>query len=407
MRRTEDMPPEWQRRNPPTIQTGNDLRNKEFPPISWAVPGVLPAGVTLFGGREKMGKSWLAFGLCIAVAAGGYALGKMPVEKGPSLYLSLEDPERRLHKRIRRLASDDTDLSDFHYATGWPTADRGGVDDLDGWLEENQRCRLVAIDTLKRIRPRSSGKRNPYEEDYEAIQPFATLAAKHNTAIVVLHHLNQQSEPHDPFDAFSGSAGLTAAADGIWLLTRKRGDADAFLMVDGKDIEEPQELALGWDAATCAWKVQGDAATYRLNKERREIVEVMEAWDEPMGPKAVANALDKDYDQTRQLMYKMAGDGQLTQEGYGKYVVAQGTVYIDNIGNTSPNGSGVNDVNDVNAPYREKRNGRHPLLADEQNRLFHKWVDEGMAEKDALNAVKKRMQREEIVNEEKDSSRRP
>lgn len=378
MRYTDDMPPEWQRRNPPTIYKGNDLRAKEFPPVSWAVPGVLPAGVTLFGGREKMGKSWLAFGLCIAVATGGYALGKMPVEQGPALYLSLEDPERRLHKRIRRLASDDTDLSDFHYATGWPTTDQGGIDDLDAWLVSNPQCRLIAADTLKRIRPRTSGKRNPYEEDYEAIQPFATLAAEHNVAVILLHHLNQQAEPHDPFDAFSGSAGLTAAADGIWLLTRKRGDADAFLMVDGKDIEEPQELALGWDAATCSWTAQGDAATYRLNKERREIIELLEKWDEPMRPKAVATELDKDYDQTRQLMYKMAGDGQLAQEGYGKYVVAQGPVYIDNIDNTSEdsdggsvyidntvytstNGSGVNDVNDVNAP--NTGNGHSPPLS--------------------------------------------
>src|SRR5215217_7087679 len=190
MRRTDDMPREWQRRNPPTIQTGNDLRNKEFPPISWAVPGVLPAGVTLFGGREKMGKSWLAFGLCIAVATGGVALGKMAVEPGDALYLSLEDPERRLHKRIRRLADDDADLSRLHIATEWKPADRGGVEDLDAWLSANRGCRLVAVDTLKRIRHRSSGKRNPYEEDYEAVQPFATLAAKHNVALVILHHLN-------------------------------------------------------------------------------------------------------------------------------------------------------------------------------------------------------------------------
>jgi len=371
------MPEDWIKRNPPTIQTGNDLRNKEFPPVSWAVPGVLPAGVTLFGGREKMGKSWLAFGLCIAVATGGYALGKMPVGQGDALYLSLEDPERRLHKRIRRLADDDADLSKLHIATDWDTADRGGIEDLDAWLIAHRQCRLVVIDTLKRIRSRSSGRRNPYEEDYEAVQPFAALASKHNVALVILHHLNQQSEPHDPFDAFSGSAGLTAAADGIWLLTRKRGDADAFLMIDGKDIEDPQELALGWDAQTCSWTAKGDAATYRLNKERREIVEVMASWDEPMGPKAVADALSKNYDQTRQLMYKMAGDGQLTQEGYGKYVVAQGPVYIGNIGNTSTTGTGVNDVNDVNTPYTGNGNSP-PLSADEGNERVQRLIDQGM-----------------------------
>jgi len=233
---------------PPVTFTGNELRNKEFPPVTWAVPDLLPAGVTLFGGREKMGKSWLAFGMCIAVATGGYALGKVPVEQGEALYLSLEDPERRLHKRVSRLAREDTDLARFHYTTEWPAADRGGLRHLDAWLEDHPTCRLVVGDTLKRIRPRTSGRRNLYDEDYEAVQPFVALAAKHNVAIVLIHHLNQQAEPHDPFDAFSGSSGLPAAAEHIWLLTRKRGDADAYLLVDGKDIEERQELALGWDA---------------------------------------------------------------------------------------------------------------------------------------------------------------
>ena len=104
---------------PPVTFTGNELRDKEFPPIKWAVPDLLPAGVTLFGGREKMGKSWLGFSLGIAVATGGYALGKVPVEQGDALYLSLEDPERRLYERIRRLAREDTDLAHFHYTTEW------------------------------------------------------------------------------------------------------------------------------------------------------------------------------------------------------------------------------------------------------------------------------------------------
>jgi AAA domain len=341
----------------------------------WAIPSILPAGGTLFGGREKMGKSWLAFGLCIAVATGGYALGKMPVEQGHALYLSLEDPERRLHKRIRRLASDDTDLSHFHYATEWNPADRDGVKHLDIWLEENEGCRLLVIDTLKRIRPRTSGRRSPYEEDYEAVQPFVTLAAKHNAAIVVLHHLNQQAEPHDPFDAFSGSAGLTAAADGIWLLTRKRGDADAYLMVDGKDIEEPQELALGWDATTCSWAAQGDAATYRLNKERREIIELLIREDEAMGPKAVAELLGKGYDATKQMMKRMSDDGQLKQEGYGKYVPSSlGGSHSSHPGHSSTHGSGVTGVTP-------------PVSADETNERVQRLIDQGVSEKWAIAEV--------------------
>src|SRR5918995_1901619 len=214
----------------PITFTGNQLRDKEFPPVTWAIPDLLPAGVTLFGGREKTGKTWLGFNLGIAVATGGYALGKIPVEQGDALYLSLEDPERRLYKRIRRLSRQETDLARFHYATKWNAADRGGIEHLDAWLEEHPACRLVVGDTLKRIRPRTSGRRNMYDEDYEAVQPFVRLASEHNVAVVLIHHLNQQSDPHDPFDAFTGSTGLTAAAEGIMLLTRKRGDADAFLM---------------------------------------------------------------------------------------------------------------------------------------------------------------------------------
>jgi hypothetical protein len=370
MRRPEDMPREWRRPNPPQTFTGNELRDKEFPPVSWAIPDILPAGVTLFGGREKMGKSWLGFSLCIAVATGGYALGKMPVERGISLYLSLEDPERRLHKRISRLAGDEVDLGGFHYATEWATADQGGVEVLDAWLDEHPSTRLVVVDTLKRIRPRTSGKRNPYEDDYDALQPFVPLASKHNTAIVVLHHLNQQSEPHDPFDAFSGTSGLTAATEQIWLLTRKRGDADAYLMIDGKDIEEPQELALGWDAVTCSWTVQGDAQTYRLNKERREIVELLEREDEPMGPKAVAELLGKGYDATKQMMKRMSDDGQLKQEGYGKYVPSSlGSSHSSHSSHSSTNGLGVTGVTGVTPP----------LSADEVNERVQRLIDEGVA----------------------------
>jgi hypothetical protein len=250
---TAKMPEEWrlppQERNQkvPTTFTGNQLRDKVFPPFTWAVPDILPAGVTLFGGREKMGKSWLAFGLCIAVASGGVALGTKRVEAGDALYLSLEDGERRMHRRINKLASADADLSRFHYKTEWEPADRGGVEDLDAWLEDHPDTRLVVIDTLKRIRPWTSGRRNMYDDDCDSLQPFVPLGNKHNVACMVIHHLNQQSNPDDPFDWFSGSAGLVAAAEGILLFRRKRGDGDAYLTVDGKDIEERTELALKWD----------------------------------------------------------------------------------------------------------------------------------------------------------------
>ncbi|MGZ6969310.1 MAG: AAA family ATPase [Acidimicrobiia bacterium] len=83
-----------------TEWSARDLLAADFPPIKWAVDGVLADGLNLVAGSPKVGKSWLALGLAIAVASGGRALGKIPVERGDALYLALEDPPRRLKRRL-------------------------------------------------------------------------------------------------------------------------------------------------------------------------------------------------------------------------------------------------------------------------------------------------------------------
>jgi len=332
---------------PPITHTGNELRSKVFPPVRWAIPEMLAEGVTLFGGREKMGKSWLALGLCIATATGGHALGKVPVEQGESLYISLEDNERRLQDRVKTLTYEDTDLGMLHYADGWLRSDEGGTEQFEMFLTDHPGTRLVVVDTLKKIRPHTSGRRNMYDVDYEAIEPFVGLASQHNVAIVLVHHLNQNPDPADPYDAFSGSSRLTAAVEDILLLTRERGQADGYLTVDGKDIKDRQELALGWDANVCTWTIQGQAEQYKLSKARQEILRVVELTDEPVTPTYVADALGKNFNAVKKTMWEMSRDGQLSSTGSGRYTLVTG-----NPGNPlKPGGtSGVTEVTEVTAP---------------------------------------------------------
>jgi hypothetical protein len=338
---------------PPITHTGNELRQKVFPPVRWAIPEMLAEGVTLFGGREKMGKSWLALGLCIATATGGYALGKVPVEQGESLYISLEDNERRLQDRVKTLTDEDTDLDMLHYAAGWLRSDEGGTEQLDMFLTDHPDTRLVVVDTLKKIRPYTSGRRNMYDVDYEAIEPFVGLASQHNVAIVLVHHLNQNPDPADPYDAFSGSSGLTAAVEGILLLTRERGQADGYLTVDGKDIKDRQELALGWDANVCTWTIQGEAEQYKLSKARQEILHIVEITDEPVTPTYVADALGKNFNAVKKTMWEMSRDGQLSSTGSGRYTLVTGNPgnpsNLLKAGSTSP----VTEVTEVTAPTEE------------------------------------------------------
>ena len=107
----------------------------ELPPVKWVVPDLLPEGVTLLAGKPKLGKSWLAFGLAVAVASGGVVLGTKRVERGEALYLALEDNQRRLQKRLGKLLGGDGAPEGLTHIYGVAAARRGrrrgagGVDD--------------------------------------------------------------------------------------------------------------------------------------------------------------------------------------------------------------------------------------------------------------------------------------
>jgi RecA-family ATPase len=90
-----------------TSWTAAELLAADIPQPKWAIEGLLPEGLAFFAGAPKLGKSWFALGLGIAVASGGYALGKIPVDEGEILYLALEDNPRRLQSRLRVLLGDD------------------------------------------------------------------------------------------------------------------------------------------------------------------------------------------------------------------------------------------------------------------------------------------------------------
>ena len=66
------------------IFSAAELQGRVFPPIKWIVPGILPEGLTLLAGKPKLGKSWLALDIAVAVASGGSVLGR-ECEPGPVL----------------------------------------------------------------------------------------------------------------------------------------------------------------------------------------------------------------------------------------------------------------------------------------------------------------------------------
>jgi hypothetical protein len=108
-----------------TSWSASELLNAEFKAPRFAVDGLIPEGLAFMCGAPKLGKSWLALGLSIAVAGGGMALGSVQVERGETLYLALEDSPRRLQSRLRILLADDHAPHGLQIETAWPRLNEG------------------------------------------------------------------------------------------------------------------------------------------------------------------------------------------------------------------------------------------------------------------------------------------
>ena len=66
----------------PTLVSAADLVAREFKPPKWAVPDLVPEGLSILAGKPKTGKSWLALDFAVAVAAGSAALGNVSCDQG-------------------------------------------------------------------------------------------------------------------------------------------------------------------------------------------------------------------------------------------------------------------------------------------------------------------------------------
>lgn len=307
------------------VYSASDLLRKELPPIKWAIPDILPEGLTLLGGKPKMGKSWLALGLGIAVATGGFALGSKSVEAGDVLYLALEDNERRMQGRLRTILQGEEgdttlDLTRLHITHTCPRIGQGGEAYIKSWLDEHPEARLVIIDVLKKVRPGRKHGGNGYDDDYSDVEPLQKLAGEYGVAFLVLTHLRKASAA-DPLDTLNATLGLSGAADNVIAIMRERGKADAVMVGAGRDLIE-LDLALRWDELTASWSILGDAEEYRLSSERKELLDVMHGFGSPVRPRDLYPLLpDKTPAAIRGLLFKMSKSGDVILGTSGKYCI--------------------------------------------------------------------------------------
>lgn len=298
-----------------TEVTAAELQRKIFDPIRFVIPGYITEGLTILGGRPKLGKSWLCLDMAIAVAGGREVLG-IGVSQGDVLYLALEDNQRRLQQRLKMIfPANEAWPETLHLRTDWSRLNDGGVKAIDSWLNEHPKARMVIIDTFACVRPSQVNRSNAYEADYSAASPLQVLARRKGIAIVIVHHVRKMAAD-DPLETVSGTNGLTGAADTVLIL--KRDGRDTTLYGRGRDIEEI-ETGMEFCKETCRWVALGNNSQSNLSDSRQEILDVLQNAPRPMSPSEIAKHLHKPEPTIRQMVTRMHKDGHLIRQSRGRY----------------------------------------------------------------------------------------
>ena len=297
--------------------TADQLMAAQFPPPKWAVPGLIPEGLSILAGAPKAGKSWLSLNLALGIAAGTPVLGEIETDPGPVLYLALEDTPRRLQNRMGKILGPNPAPRDLTLLTECPTLPAGGVDAIAGWLTAHPAARLVVIDVFAKMRGASPPGVNPYDADYAAMGRAKRLADDFGVAVVLVHHLRKMGA--EDFTAeLSGTNGVAGAADTIMSLKRPRGEADGVLHITGRDVDEA-ERAMRFDPERGAWTLLGGPAVdHTIGATRAAVLSYVRA-NPGATPKQIAEGTGEDRERIRRTCTRMADDGQLRRTTHGHY----------------------------------------------------------------------------------------
>ena len=270
------------------LKTADELMKKDIPePVVYIGEGdelpFLVEGTCILSAKPKLGKSWLALGMCIAVARGDDFLG-YKTRKCSTLYLDLETSESLQQKRLRKMLQGEDPPQNFYLDTETDSLENGFVEQIEHYLQDDPNIGIVVIDVFQIIRSASKNvKETEYEHAYRDITPLNELAQKYHISIILVCHDRKAVDPDDPFSNILGSTGLQGAATQMMVMFRKRKDDPIHISVKGKTIDGLPELNVKLENAQ--WSIVDGVDTaereraermeeYRSSDIRRAVLEI-------------------------------------------------------------------------------------------------------------------------------------
>lgn len=367
------------------VVTAAELHHEVFPELVQFIHGVILEGFGIVAGPPKLGKSWWTLNIALAVAAGGAAFGKIPVEPRDVLLCALEDSPRRLQGRVRSVWGDGLPPHRLHILT----RTQAGllIPTISAWLMAHP-AGLVILDTLGRARQQRHRGDDAYLADYQAGVALKNVVdAFPGSALLGVHHTRKASSD-DFVDDLSGTLGLAGAADYVLVLRRQRNSNEATLQVTGRDAPEGEyafSVAQGtWtlsgnELSEAAAEAQKRRDSKRLGQRALDVIALVES-RAPANHTTAADVAEKlgiNNDQARVYLNRLADNDRITKVAAGRYTsvtsvttvtppvtgvnagcngsdTPPGTSYLRSVtatevGMTSRNGSPITAVTDVTA----------------------------------------------------------
>jgi len=295
----------------PAIINCKDLMAMDFPEPPWLVENLIPAGMTILAGRPKLGKSWFAMELALAVCSGGYFLGRK-AQQGRVLYCALEDNPRRFKNRLRMqgwtaAAQENMDAvfsRDFQRMFGG----QGGLTTFISLITTFPYS-LVVVDTVSRAFQIQDW--NDQSQVTAVLSPLQEAIAESGKSLLCNdHHKKRNGFDPNPVEDIIGSVSKSGVADTILGLYKENGKPGARLAVVGRDVEE-SVLDLRFDAYDGCWVET--AKSDDLTDTQRDTVRIIEQ----LGGLATLTDLVNATGRNRGTLYRELAN--LQDKGYVKY----------------------------------------------------------------------------------------
>jgi ABC-type cobalamin/Fe3+-siderophores transport system ATPase subunit len=215
----------------------------ESKPVNWLWEHRIPSGrITVLVGMPGAGKSFVTCDIAAHISKGGMWPDGSECQQGSVILISAEDDP---HDTIRpRLDALQAEVRHIHIMSTTSRSKVTGqemelpfslsdLDLLEAALKELDDCRLIVVDPIGSF----LGRRLDAHRENEVravLGPLASLAKKHDVAILLVAH-RRKSSARLADDLVLGSRAFTAVARCVWHLMEDPKDPEFRLVLPGKN----------------------------------------------------------------------------------------------------------------------------------------------------------------------------